>query len=133
MPADEKAWVFLCHVEELEHDLPRCYRVNGVDVFIVRHWEKIYAMENRCGHMGAPLHRGDYTDGLIICGLHGAAYDVETGEKAWDAILPPPMCDYERSENARLRHFGELMAGIETLPLRAFPLKLEGESLYIQL
>ncbi|NJL96167.1 MAG: Rieske 2Fe-2S domain-containing protein [Anaerolineae bacterium] len=48
------AWFSVCPVEELEHDQPRCYRVNGTEVFLVRHWEHLYALENRCGHAGQP-------------------------------------------------------------------------------
>ncbi len=123
----------VCHVEELAHDVPRCFRVQEQDIFIVRHWEQIFALENRCGHMGAALHRGEYTDGLIICPLHGAAYDVATGQKAWDAILPPPMSDYSRSENPRIRQFGELMEEIATLSLQAFSVSVEDDIVYITL
>jgi nitrite reductase/ring-hydroxylating ferredoxin subunit len=123
----------VCHVDDLPHDQPRCFRVNEQDIFIVRHWEQFYALENRCGHMGAALHRGEYTDGLIVCPLHGAAYEVATGAKAWDAILPPPMAQYSSSENARLRQFGELMEAIETLPIRALPVTVEGDEVFITL
>jgi nitrite reductase/ring-hydroxylating ferredoxin subunit len=61
---------YICHVDELDHNKPRCYRVNGRDIFIVWHWGQLYALENRCGHMDAALHCGEYTDGLIVCPLH---------------------------------------------------------------
>lgn len=120
-----------CHVDELEHDQPRCFRVNEVDVFVVRHWAEIYVIENRCGHAAAPLHRGEYTDGLIVCPLHGAAFRVDTGEVEWDAILPPPMAQYKFSDNDRIREFGELLDGIETLPVKSFPVKIDGDNVYI--
>jgi nitrite reductase/ring-hydroxylating ferredoxin subunit len=123
--------VHVCNVNELDHDKPRCYRVKNVDVFIVRHWEHIYAIENRCGHAGAALHRGEYTDGLIVCPLHGAAFHVDTGTVEWIAILPPPMSEYSSSDNPRLRQFGELMEGVETLPVRSFPVTIDGEEVYI--
>lgn len=121
----------VCHVEELDHDQPRCYRVNGQDIFIVRHWDQIYALQNRCGHMSAALHKGEYTDGLIVCPLHGAAFDVQTGAVEWTAILPPPMSAYSSSENARIRQFGELTEAVETLPVRAFPVEVQGEEVWI--
>jgi nitrite reductase/ring-hydroxylating ferredoxin subunit len=121
----------VCNVEELDHDKPRCYRVDNVDVFVVRHWANIYAIENRCGHAGAALHRGEYTDGLIVCPLHGAAFRVESGEVEWTAILPPPMSEYSRSENARIRQFGELLEGVETRPIKSFPVMVEGDDVYI--
>lgn len=123
--------VRVCHVDDLDHDKPRCFRVNNTDIFVVRHWDQIYAIENRCGHMGAALHQGEYTDGLIVCPLHGAAYEVATGAKAWDAILPPPMAQYSHSENPRIRQFGELMEAIETLPIRAFSVTIEDDLVWI--
>jgi len=132
MPTIEKL-VRVCNVGELDHDKPHCYRVENVDVFVVRHWDKIYAIENRCGHAGAALHRGEYTDGLIVCALHGAAFHVDTGAVEWPAILPPPMSKYSSSENLRIRQFGELLEGIETLPVKRFPVKVEGDDLFIMM
>jgi nitrite reductase/ring-hydroxylating ferredoxin subunit len=128
----------LCSVEDLLHDQPRSYRVEvtdtlHVDVFVVRHWDKIYALENRCGHAGAPLHRGQFTDGLIVCALHGAAFRVESGAVEWAAILPPPMSEYSSSNNPRLRQFGELMEAVETLPIKAFPVNVESDTVYVTL
>ena len=121
----------VCNVADLDHDHPRCYRVAGVDVFIVRHWDKIYALENRCGHAGAALHRGVFTDGLIVCGLHGAAFRVEDGAIEWTAILPPPMSEYSHSDSPRLREFGELLEGIETLPIRSYNVQIVGDEVFI--
>ncbi|HLA43017.1 MAG TPA: Rieske 2Fe-2S domain-containing protein [Aggregatilineales bacterium] len=121
----------ICNVEELDHDKPRCFRVNGRSIFLVRHWAEIYALDNRCGHMNVPLHRGEYTDGLIVCGLHGAAFRVDSGEVEWDAILPPPMSEYSSSNNARIREFGELTEAVETLPVEAFPVTIQGDDVYI--
>jgi nitrite reductase/ring-hydroxylating ferredoxin subunit len=121
----------VCSVTDLDHDRPRCYRVAGVDVFVVRHWDKVYALENRCGHAGAALHRGVFTDGLIVCPLHGAAFRVESGAVEWTAILPPPMSEYAHSENPRLREFGELMEGVETLPIRRFAVEIVGDEVFI--
>ncbi len=125
--------VRVCNVEELAHDQPRCYRVENIDVFVVRHWDKLYALQNRCGHAGAPLHRGVFTDGLIVCPLHGAAYRVDSGAIEWPSILPPPMAEYSSSDNPRLRQFGELMEAVETLPICAFPVSVEGEEVYVTL
>ena len=123
----------VCHVDELEHDQPRCYRVNGRDIFVVRHWAEIYAIDNRCGHMNVALHHGEYTDGLIVCALHGAAFDVSTGEVEWEAILPPPISEYSSSDNPRIRQFGELTEAVETLPVRSYPVSVEEDEVFISM
>jgi hypothetical protein len=34
------------------------------------HGERIYAMDNRCPHMGFPLDRGSVKDGILTCRVH---------------------------------------------------------------
>lgn len=124
---------FVCQVQELPIDKPRCFRVEGVDVFVVRTAQGVFALQNRCGHMNAPLHEGDYTDGLVVCGLHGAGFRVTDGGVEWDAILPPPISEYSTSENERLRRFGKLIESIETHPVHAYPVTVMDEQVMIEM
>ncbi len=41
--------------------------------------DRIYALDNRCPHMGFPLHRGTLCDGLLTCHWHHARFDLRTG------------------------------------------------------
>ncbi len=41
--------------------------------------EKVYAVDNRCPHMGFPLHRGTVCDGILTCHWHHARFDLATG------------------------------------------------------
>ena len=38
-----------------------------------------YALQDSCGHRGAPLSRGTLTGHVIECPLHFACFDVRTG------------------------------------------------------
>jgi RNA polymerase sigma factor (sigma-70 family) len=40
---------------------------------------KIFAVENRCPHMGFPLHRGSVEDGILTCYWHHARFDLASG------------------------------------------------------
>lgn len=40
---------------------------------------KIYAVDNRCPHMGFPLERGSVADGILTCHWHHARFDLATG------------------------------------------------------
>lgn len=40
---------------------------------------KAYAVEDRCPHMGFPLHRGTVADGLLTCHWHHARFDLRSG------------------------------------------------------
>src|SRR5881392_2672009 len=41
--------------------------------------EDVYAVYNRCPHMGFPLHRGSVCDGILTCHWHHARFDLATG------------------------------------------------------
>ena len=38
-----------------------------------------YAVDDRCPHMGFPLHRGTVENGLLTCHWHHARFDLESG------------------------------------------------------
>jgi nitrite reductase/ring-hydroxylating ferredoxin subunit len=40
---------------------------------------KIFALDNRCPHLGFPLHRGSVEDGFLTCHWHHARFDLASG------------------------------------------------------
>src|ERR1041385_732558 len=40
---------------------------------------KIYAIDNRCPHMGFPLNQGTVKDGILTCHWHHARFDLLNG------------------------------------------------------
>ena len=40
---------------------------------------KVYALDNRCPHMGFPLQRGTVQDGILTCHWHHARFDIASG------------------------------------------------------
>ena len=40
---------------------------------------EVYAIDNRCPHMGFPLDKGTVKDGLLACHWHHARFDLRTG------------------------------------------------------
>ncbi|MFN4179862.1 MAG: Rieske (2Fe-2S) protein, partial [Armatimonadota bacterium] len=43
------------------------------------HNGKVYAVDNRCPHMGFPLHKGSVQDGILTCPWHHARFDLSSG------------------------------------------------------
>jgi nitrite reductase/ring-hydroxylating ferredoxin subunit len=41
--------------------------------------DDVHAVDNRCPHMGFPLHRGTVCDGILTCHWHHARFDLKTG------------------------------------------------------
>jgi nitrite reductase/ring-hydroxylating ferredoxin subunit len=40
---------------------------------------RVFALDNRCPHMGFPLERGSVEDGILTCHWHHARFDIESG------------------------------------------------------
>jgi 3-phenylpropionate/trans-cinnamate dioxygenase ferredoxin component len=55
--------------------------VNGKQLMIVKADGKFYALDDLCSHAQCSLGTEGLLDGMtIICGCHGAKYDVVTGK-----------------------------------------------------
>ena len=58
-----------------------CLSVNieGHTLALFAYGEQVYAVDNRCPHMGFPLHRGSTQDGILTCHWHHARFDLASG------------------------------------------------------
>lgn len=58
-----------------------CLVVHGPDRPIAVFWHdgRVRAVDNRCPHMGFPLHKGTVTDGILTCHWHHARFDLASG------------------------------------------------------
>ncbi len=78
--------------------------VNGVEVLLCNVDGTIYAVEDVCTHDGAPLDQGELEGSCIVCPRHGARFDVTSG-----AALTLPA----------------------VLPLPTYPVRIEGDAVYV--
>jgi 3-phenylpropionate/trans-cinnamate dioxygenase ferredoxin subunit len=58
---------------------------NGESICVARVGDQVFALGDTCSHSDASLSEGDITDFKIECWLHGAEFDLRTGE----ALTPP--------------------------------------------
>lgn len=54
-------------------------KVGSLPVLVVWHDERAYAIEDRCPHLGFPLHQGTVEAGLVTCHWHHARFDLASG------------------------------------------------------
>ncbi len=54
-------------------------QVEGHTLALFVYGERVYAVDNRCPHMGFPLHRGTVEDGVLTCHWHHARFDLASG------------------------------------------------------
>jgi nitrite reductase/ring-hydroxylating ferredoxin subunit len=54
-------------------------KVGALPVVVFWHGDRAWAVEDRCPHMGFPLHQGTVDDGLLTCHWHHARFDLTSG------------------------------------------------------
>jgi nitrite reductase/ring-hydroxylating ferredoxin subunit len=52
---------------------------DGREIALFKVEGQIYALDNRCPHMGGPLGEGELTGCMVTCPWHGWQFDVRTG------------------------------------------------------
>ncbi len=66
-----------------ENEIPasgyKLVKVAGKTIALFHHEDKIYAIDNRCPHMGFPLHQGSVHNCILTCHWHHARFDLKTG------------------------------------------------------
>lgn len=72
-------WIKL-DVELPEDDFVKMIKVDGKKLCLVRHQNKLYALQNSCPHAGGILSGGWCKNGNIVCPLHRYEYNLETGK-----------------------------------------------------
>lgn len=93
-------------------------------IALFKYGEQIYAIDNRCPHMGFPLDTGTVADGILTCHWHHARFDLTSGgtfdlwaddvrafpvevrdDEVWVDVTPP--------DNSREHHLRRLDIGLE--------------------
>src|SRR5262245_59622592 len=54
-------------------------KVGTLPVVVFWHDDRAFAIEDRCPHLGFPLHQGTVEAGLVTCHWHHARFDLESG------------------------------------------------------
>ncbi len=99
-------------------------QANGHTLALFAYDDKVYAVDNRCPHMGFPLDRGTVKDGILTCHWHHARFDLESGgtfdQWADDAQTFPVaivdgqvMVDIAHKTDPRQRQRERLKVGLE--------------------
>ena len=69
----------VCGVSELVQQGMRVVSAGGRVILVAFHEGRVYALDNRCPHMGFPLSRGTVNDGILTCHWHHARFDLASG------------------------------------------------------
>lgn len=86
-------FVYAMEFDELVKEFKKRVVINDKAILLIYLADKVYAIDDRCGHMGASLVKGTVKENTVECKSHHAVYQVETGkvlEKAHIGIVKMP-------------------------------------------
>jgi 3-phenylpropionate/trans-cinnamate dioxygenase ferredoxin component len=89
---------------ELTAGAVKVVEIGGTSILVCHSNGRFFAVENRCSHAEEPLACGRIKAGWIACPVHGARFNLETGN-----ALNPPAKD----------------------PIRTYPLRCDGDLIEI--
>jgi 3-phenylpropionate/trans-cinnamate dioxygenase ferredoxin subunit len=92
------------NLSDLPENVAMKVELNGKDLCVVRQGSEVFAVDDICSHAEASLSEGEVTPGKIECWLHGAEFDLRSGE----ALTPPAVA-----------------------PLQTYAVKIDGEKVTI--
>jgi 3-phenylpropionate/trans-cinnamate dioxygenase ferredoxin component len=84
----------------LSEGKPQKISLGDKDVCVARVGDEVFAVADICTHSEASLSEGDISNYKIECWLHGAEFDLRTGE----ALTPPAV---EALETFEVRRDGD--------------------------
>ena len=99
-------FVPVAKLEDLPAGTKKVVSAMGVELLLCHTKEKIFAVRNLCSHAHEALDCGRMKNGWIACPVHGARFDLETG----DPMNPPA-----------------------TMPIDTFKVRIAGDSIEVAL
>ena len=81
-------FVKVARTDEIEPGQARLIDVKGRQIALFNVNGEFFALDNTCTHDAGSLAEGEIAGHEVICPLHGAKFDIRTGE-----VLGPPAYD----------------------------------------
>jgi nitrite reductase (NADH) small subunit len=101
-----KNWVAVGTLADIPPQGARCVKNGDTTIAVFRtHDNRVFAIEDKCPHKNGPLSQGIVHDNCVTCPLHNWVINLETG----------------------------LAQGADEGATVTFPVKLEGEMIYLSL
>ncbi len=70
----------VAEIKDFGNDKTLRVSYNGEWILLCLHNENVFAISDKCPHMGTSLYKGTFEDGIVTCKSHKAKINVQTGE-----------------------------------------------------
>ncbi|MGQ0653741.1 MAG: Rieske (2Fe-2S) protein [Betaproteobacteria bacterium] len=75
----KSTWIRAGNLEDLKAKGMTLVQGSRGPMLVVCDGAGCFALDNRCPHLGFPLHRGSVADGILTCHWHHARFDIASG------------------------------------------------------
>ena len=79
MEMEKDRFVAVARMEDLAGAGCITVHPNGKAIVLFLYGDRVYAVDNRCPHMGFPLDKGSVENGILTCHWHHARFDLASG------------------------------------------------------
>ena len=76
---DNERYTFAANMSNLQESGCLSIQIQNHIIALFYHNSNVYAVDNRCPHMGFPLNQGTVKDGILTCHWHHARFDLNSG------------------------------------------------------
>lgn len=85
-------------LDDLDDNKPTKAEAHGEPIVLIRRGSQIYALADRCAHLGGPLSEGKLEGDCIVCPWHASQFKLEDGR-----VMAGPSAYNQPSYAARIR------------------------------
>jgi 3-phenylpropionate/trans-cinnamate dioxygenase ferredoxin component len=71
---------YVMEYSELVKVFKKVVEIDGHKILVVLLADQVYAIHDRCTHLGASLSKGNLENKSVTCKSHGAKFDLQSGE-----------------------------------------------------
>jgi len=106
-------WLNVASLEDLKEKKMLRVEHEGIAFLLTFYEGKVYAMNDKCPHMGSSLVKGSLEKGVVTCASHHVQIDITNGEIV---------------EKAKI-----LLFRVPVKKAQTYPTKIEGKKVFIEL
>lgn len=127
--AEENGYIPVASLEDFTGKIK--VEVQDIELLIVNVKGEVFAVSDRCGHMGVSLFYGELDGFNIECPLHGTQFDVRSGQIFNLESKKPKLKFLKDDLDALLKGLGLPLVKIR--PLKIYKVKIENGVIKVKL
>ena len=133
------SWETIAKASEPPSRSMKHVEIKGKEIAIINLDGKYYAINDRCGHMSAPLSKGETRNvqgkDIVTCPLHFSTFDIVTGKKLSEPKMSPPMDVgvLPKPLQDAFAQAAQIMAFVRTYDMETFEVKRDGEDIKLKI